>query len=95
MGQLRILIPALATVATALGINATATGSYEQMAMASIAPIAYFITSIWSLVANSRHSIMLSASKPVEAGAPVPLITLPRQEKALADQLPLNVTAAK
>jgi len=95
MGQLRILIPALATVATALGVSNTAAGSYEQMAMALIAPLAYFITAIWSLVANSRHSIMLSAAKPAAPGAPAPLIVLPKQEATLADKLPDNVTVAK
>jgi len=95
MGQLRILIPALATVATALGVSNTAAGSYEQMAMALIAPIAYFITLIWGLIADSRHSIMLAASKPVVPGAPVPQIVLPKQEAALADKLPDNVTVAK
>ena len=95
MGQLRILIPALATVATALGISNTAAGSYEQMALACIAPLAYFIVAIWSLIANSRHSIILSASKPTETGGPRPTITLPKQEAELASQLPYNVTAAK
>ena len=94
MGQLRILIPALATVATALGVNVTAAGSYEQMAMACIAPIAYLITAVWSLIANSRHSILLSASKATNGGAK-PIIVLPKEEAALADKLPDNVTVAK
>jgi len=94
MGQLRILIPALGTVATALGVNATIAGSYEQMAMASIAPLAYLVTVVWSLIANSRHSIMLAASKAVNGGVK-PSIVLPKEEAVLASQLPDNVTAAK
>lgn len=92
MAQLRILIPALATAATAFGVSSTEAGSYAQIASACLAPISYFIVAIWSLVANSRKSIMLAASKPAEPGGPSPQIILPPQEKALADQLPSNVT---
>jgi hypothetical protein len=94
MGQLRILIPCIATAATAFGVSSTEAGSYAQMALASLAPLSYVICGIWSLVANSRASIMASAAKPVEPGAPKPQIILPAEEKALADKLPDNVTAA-
>lgn len=94
MGQLRVLIPALATIATVFGVSQTEAGSYAQLATALIAPLAYLITAIWSLVANSRHSIMLAASKAVNGGAK-PIIVLPKEEAALADKLPDNVTVAK
>jgi hypothetical protein len=93
MAQLRILIPALATAATAFGVNATEAGSAAQIALASLAPISYVIVVIWSMFANTRKSIMLAASKPVDASTPAPQIILPAQEKALADTLPSNVTA--
>lgn len=93
MAQLRILIPAVATAATAFGVNSTAAGSWEQAALASIAPISYVIVATWSFFANTRKSIITAASKPVEPGVPAPQIILPSQEKALADQLSSNVTS--
>jgi hypothetical protein len=93
MGQLRILIPALATAATAFGVSQTEAGSYVQIAMASIAPISYVIVAIWSLIANSRASIMKAAAKPVDANTPAPQIILPREEADLAAKLPNNVTS--
>lgn len=94
MGQLRIIIPALGTMATAFGISSAEAGSYTQMALASVGPISYVVVAIWSLIANSRASIMKAAAKPVDANTPPPKIILPVQEAALADTLPANVTAA-
>jgi hypothetical protein len=93
MAQLRILIPALATAATAFGVSSTEAGSYAQIALACLAPISYVVVAIWSIMANSRAAIMAKAAKPVEPGAPPPQIILPAQEKALADALPANVTS--
>jgi hypothetical protein len=93
--QLRILIPTLATAATAFGVSQTDAGSYAQWAMASIAPISYVIVAIWTAVANTRAAIMAKAAKSVAPGVPAPTITLPKEETALADKLPSNVTAAK
>jgi hypothetical protein len=95
MAQLRILIPALATIATVFGVNGTEAGSYSQMAMASIAPISYLVVALWTLAANTREAIMRKASQPVAPGAPAPQILLPKQEAALADKLPDNVTSVK
>jgi uncharacterized membrane protein len=95
MGQLQILIPALATAATAFGVSQTEAGSYAQMATASIAPISYIIVAIWAGLDRTRGAIMKQAAKPVTPDAPPPIITLPIQEKALADKLPDNVTVAK
>jgi hypothetical protein len=92
---LRILIPAVATAATAFGVSNTDAGSYAQMALASIAPISYVVVAVWSLMANTRESIMRKASKPVTPDAPAPQIILPKAEAALADKLPDNVTAVK
>ena len=94
MGQLRIIIPALGTIATAFGISSTQAGSFTQIALASVGPISYVIVAIWSLIANSRESIMKAAAKPVDANTPAPKIILPPQEKALADKLPDNVTTS-
>lgn len=95
MAQLRILIPALATIATAFGVSNTAAGSYAQMAMASIAPISYLIIAIWTLLDSTREAIMRKASKPASAGQIAPQIVLAKSEAALADKLPDNVTTAK
>lgn len=94
MGQLRIIIPALGTIVTAFGISSAEAGSYTQIALASVGPISYVITGIWQMIADSRESIMKAAAKPVDAKTPAPKIILPAQEKALADKLPDNVTAA-
>jgi hypothetical protein len=91
MGQLRVVIPALGTIATALGLSQAQAGSYTQIALASIGPISYIVVAIWSLVANSRASIMKAASKPAAPGLAAPQIVLPEAEKDLAQQLPSNV----
>ena len=91
MGQLRVLIPALGTVATALGLSQAEAGSYTQMALASIGPISYLVVVVWSFIANSRASIMKAASKPAAPGLAAPQIVLPEAEKDLAQQLPNNV----
>jgi len=92
MGQLRIIIPALGTIATAYGLTSAQANSYTQMALTMIGPISYVVTAIWSLVANSRESIMKSAAKPADANTPAPQIILPKQEADLAAKLPDNVT---
>src|SRR5258708_3092273 len=94
MGQLRIIIPALGTIVSAVGVSSGDVSKWENIAMISVGPISYIVVGIWSLVANSRESIMKAAAKPVDASTPAPQIILPPQEKALAAQLPDNVTAA-
>jgi hypothetical protein len=91
--QLRLIIPALGTLVSAFGVASTQVNQYEQMAIVAVGPIAYFITSIWSLYANSRESIMKSAAKPVAPGVAPPQIVLPPEEAKLADKLPDNVTS--
>ena len=94
MGQLRIVIPALGTIVTAMGVNGGVSSSYVNMAMAMVGPLSYLVVAVWSLAANSRASIMASAAKPVDEQTPAPQIILPVQEKTLADTLPSNVTTA-
>jgi hypothetical protein len=89
--QLRIIIPALGTIVTALGVSQAQAGSLTQIALASVGPIAYVITAIWSLVANSRASILKAAAKPGGPNMEKPQIVLPKEEAALAQQLPDNV----
>lgn len=92
MGQLRIVIPAIGTIVTALGISSAQAGSWTQLALGLVGPLSYFITAIWSFIANSRSSIMASAAKPVAPGVAAPQIILPPEESALANKLPNNVT---
>jgi len=94
MGQLRIIIPALGTIVSAIGVSSGDVSKWVNIAMISVGPISYIVVAIWSLIANSRASIMAAAAKPVEPGAPAPQIVLPPQEAALADKLPSNVTAS-
>ena len=92
MGQLRIIIPAVGTIITAVGLaKPSAVGDTVAALLTAVGPIAYLITAIWSLVANSRASIMASAAKPAAPGMPAPQIVLPEAEAALAKQLPTNV----
>lgn len=91
MGQLRIIIPALGTIVTAFGVTSTQAGSWTQLALGMVGPLSYVIVAIWSLIANSRASIMKAASKPAAPGVPAPQIVLPEAESALAKQLPSNV----
>lgn len=91
MGQLRVIIPALGTIVSAFGVSSTSVGHYEGMLLAAVGPISYLISAGWSLVANSRASIMASAAKPVAAGVAAPQIILPTQEADLAQKLPSNV----
>lgn len=91
MGQLRVIIPALGTVVSAVGVSSTAVGHYEGIILAAIGPISYLIVAIWSWAANSRASIMASAAKPATPGAAAPQIVLPEAEADLAQKLPSNV----
>jgi hypothetical protein len=54
MAQLRLIIPALGTVVTAIGINSTAVNSWVGIAMASVGPISYVAVAIWSFAANTQ-----------------------------------------
>lgn len=94
MGQLRVIIPALGVIVSALGVSGATSHQYVDLALSMVGPISYAIVAAWSLIANSRASIMKSAAKPVDATTPPPKIILPPQEAALADQLPANVTAS-
>jgi hypothetical protein len=95
MGQLRIIITSLGSIATVLGITGAATINQDvNIALALLGPATLLGGAAWSLIANSRASIMKAAAKPVDSNTPAPEIVLPLQEKALADSLPSNVTAA-
>ena len=54
--QLQIIIPALGTIVTAVGISSAAVNSWEQIALASIGPISYLVCGIWSLISNTQAS---------------------------------------
>ena len=93
MGLLRTYLPALGALMTAYGLTKEA--SWVTTAELTVGPLSIVICGIWSLIANMRSSIMKAASKSVQPGViPPPQIVLPPQEKALADKLPDNVTAA-
>jgi len=96
MGQLRLIIPAVGTIITAVGLaKPDAVGSTVAALMTAVGPIAYLITAVWSLVANSRASIMAAAAKPAAAGLAPPQIVLPKEEAGLAQQLPANVNTTE
>jgi len=92
MGQLRILIPAVGSIVSVLGIySADKTGALVASLLTAVGPISYVIGAGWSLYANTRKSIMLAASKPLDSNTPAPQIVLPKEEAALAQTLPTNV----
>ncbi len=95
MGQLRVIIPALGTIVSAFGVSSASAGNYTAMAMTAVGPISYLVVAIWSLIANSRASIMAAASKPVAPGVAAPQIVLPKEESDLAKTLPSNVNTTE
>lgn len=96
MAQLRLVIPAVGTIVTAVGIaKPDAVGSTVAALMTAVGPISYLVTALWSLVANSRASIMASAAKPAAPGVPAPQIVLPVEEADLAQKLPSNVNTTE
>ena len=95
MGQLRVIIPALSTIVSAFGVSGATANKYVDLSLSLVGPISYLVVAIWSLIANSRASIMKSASKPVDANTPPPQIVLPPQEADLAQALPANVNTSE
>ena len=93
VAQLRLIIPAIGTIVSAVGVSSVSVDHWTGILLASVGPSAYVATAIWSLYANSRASIMASAAKPVAPGVPAPQIILPHEEKELAEALPANVTS--
>lgn len=92
MGQLRVIIPAIGTVVSAIGIaSPDKVGTTVAGLMTAVGPLAYLIVAIWSFAANSRASIMRSAAQPAAPGVPAPQIVLPAAEADLAQSLPENV----
>ena len=95
MAQLRIIIPALGTIVSAFGVSGTTANHYIDLCLSMVGPISYLIVAGWSLLANSRASIMLAAAKPAEPGMEAPQIVLPKEEADLAQKLPANVTTTE
>lgn len=95
MGQLRVIIPSLGTIVSALGVSGVTANKWVDVALALVGPISYVVAGIWQLVADSRASIMASAAKPVDANTPAPQIVLPVQEAVLAQSLPANVNTTE
>lgn len=92
--QLKILIPIVGTIATAYGMSKGEAATFTDMLLTAIGPISYGIVAIWAGFSSTRESILRKASKAVAPGVAVPIIQLPKEESALADKLPANVTAA-
>jgi hypothetical protein len=93
-GQLRLLITSLGAIATTLGVSGTTANFWVNLALSLTGPAIILGGIALTLIANSRKSIMTAAAKPAAPGLAPPQIVLPAQEKALADALPANVTAA-
>lgn len=92
MGQLRVIIPAVGTIVSAVGIaSPDKVGTTTAALMTAVGPLAYLIVAVWSFFANSRASIMKSAAQPVAPGVAPPQIVLPEAEANLAQALPNNV----
>jgi hypothetical protein len=93
--QLQIILPMLGTVVSAFGVSGATANHYVDLGLSLVGPLSYLIVGIWSLFANSRHSIILSASKPAAPGMDAPHIVLPKEEADLAQKLPANVTTTE
>lgn len=68
-----MIIPALGTLITALGVSSATVGSATQIALASVGPISYVIIAIWSLYANTQaakiQSVRAIAAGPASLNA--------------------------
>jgi hypothetical protein len=56
MGQLRAIIPALGTIASAVGVSGATANHYVDLALVMVGPIAYVVTAIWSAVAHLQSN---------------------------------------
>lgn len=93
MALARQLLPILGTLMTVLGFKSATAQATVDLIMQVIGPVFVLASIVWSFIANTRASIMASAAKPVTPDAPAPQIVLPKEESALAAQLPSNVTS--
>lgn len=89
---LRTYLPALCAILTAYGLSREA--GWVTTAILVAGPLGILIVGIWTLVSNTRAAILRKAAKRKDANTPAPQIILAPEEKALADKLPDNVTAA-
>jgi len=90
---IRQLLPLLGGIMVTVGVSQTTASAWVNFALAVAGPVTIAGSAIWTAFANTRASIMASAAKPVAPGVPAPQIVLPRQEAALAQSLPANVTS--
>lgn len=94
--QIKIIVASLGTIMSALGIvNYERIGAIIGAILTAIGPIAYIYVAVTLYFKMSRAAIMAAAAAPVAPGVPAPIIVLPKEEAALADKLPSNVTAAQ
>lgn len=92
MSLLRQVLPALGGLAIGLGwLSPEKVASITAFVLQVAGPAMVIAGAVLAVIANTRKSIMASASKPVEPGAPAPQIILPVQEAVLAQSLPANV----
>lgn len=94
-GLLRQILPILGTVLTALGVKSATANAVVDLIMTIAGPAMLVGGAVWAFVANSRKSIMASASKPVDANTPAPQIVLAPQEADIAQALPSNVNTTE
>lgn len=63
MAQLRIVIPALGTIVTAVGVSSTSVNNLTQIALASVGPISYVVCGIWSIIVNTQKAKVLAVKE--------------------------------
>jgi hypothetical protein len=54
MAQLRVVIPAIGTLVSAIGVSSSSVNNLTQIALASAGPIAYVICAVWSFIVNTQ-----------------------------------------
>jgi len=92
--QIKIFVAALGTIMSAVGItNYERIGEIIGALLAMVGPVAYVYVAVSLYYRMSRPQIIAAAAAPVAPGVAAPIIILPKEEKAIADQLPGNVTA--
>jgi hypothetical protein len=99
MAQLRIVIPALGTIVSALGISSSSVNNITQIALASVGPIAYILCFIWSLIVNTKaaqiKTVQDIATGPAGADAASAQVAIIQATSAIAQDttIPTSVAA--
>lgn len=93
MGLLRQLLPAIGALALVLGVSQTTVSYWTNLILQIAGPISIVVGVIWSLVANSKKSILTSAANMPEVKEITIDKTAPAASELAGAGTPNNVIA--